>query len=481
METAWRQLSVANRSTDGADSLVTSAELDPQPEVELPEPLYAFQGYGVQWLAERGHALLADDMGLGKTVQTIVALRLLVGSAEVGRALVVCPKSVVTSWKRHFYLWAPELVVATIEGPSHDRRRKWLAFARRCQVLIASYETVVRDARTAVEIPFDLVVVDEAQRIKNMGSETSQAVRRLTAQRRWALTGTPLENRIDDVLTIFRFVSPGLFRAGETPLPRSVRQRIAPYVLRRRKQDVLQDLPPKVRDLRYVSLTPAQRVTYERAEREGLVRLAEGQDVTVQHVFELILRLKQICNFDPATGESAKLEWLREYLDEATGQGEKVLVFSQFVGQGIRPLEELLANHDPLVYTGELTVDARDAVVRSFQEDPRHLVLLVSLRAGGTGLNLTAASRVVHFDSWWNPATRLQAEDRAHRIGQTDTVFVSVLVTEGTIEERVEQLLSTKQEMFDRVIDDLSDTTVRRLLSEQDLFGLFGLRPPRSR
>ena len=124
---------------------------------------------------------------------------------------------------------------------------------------------------------------------------------------------------------------------------------------------------------------------------------------------------------------------------------------------------------------------ARDAVVRSFQEDQRHLVLLVSLRAGGTGLSLTAASRVVHFDSWWNPATRLQAEDRAHRIGQTDTVFVSVLVTEGTIEERVEQLLSTKQEMFDRVIDDLSVTTVRRLPSDMDLFGLFGLRPPRSR
>ncbi|MBI2911122.1 MAG: DEAD/DEAH box helicase family protein, partial [Chloroflexi bacterium] len=191
MEAGWRQLSAANRSADRADSLVNPAALGLGPEFGFPEPLYAFQSHGVKWLTERGHALLADDMGLGKTVQAIVALRLLVSAGEVGRALVVCPKSVVTSWRRHLCQWAPELTMATIEGPSHERRRKWPAFARRCQVLLASYETVVRDARAAIEIPFDLVVVDEAQRIKNIGSEASQAVRRLTAERRWALTGTP--------------------------------------------------------------------------------------------------------------------------------------------------------------------------------------------------------------------------------------------------------------------------------------------------
>ncbi|MBI4299012.1 MAG: DEAD/DEAH box helicase [Chloroflexi bacterium] len=449
-------------------------------ELLLPEELYPFQAYGVKWLVDHDAALLADDMGLGKTIQAIIAFRLLLQQAKGLQCLVVCPKSVVSSWRRHFADWAPDLQVVTIRGAKQTRDSHWAAYNGKAHVILANYEIVRNDADSAKTIPFAVVIVDEIQKIKNPGTETTQAIRRLNGVRRWGLSGTPLENRPEDVVSIFGFIKPGLFRGEELRVahPVMVRQRIEPYMLRRRKADVLKELPPKVKDVRYVELEEVQRRSYDEAERTGRIELETGENVTVQHVLALITRLKQICNFDPSTADSVKLEWLKDHLETAVEEDSKVLVFSQFV-QTLDKIEPQVSDYAPLKYTGQLSTGQRDQIEQAFQEDAKNKVMLVSLRAGGMGLTLTAANYVVHFDSWWNPAVMTQAEDRTHRIGQDKTVFVTTLVAEDTIEERIQRLLDRKRHLFDRVIDDLSDTGLQKVLSEEELFGLFGLKPRR--
>ncbi|MDP3062316.1 MAG: DEAD/DEAH box helicase [Chloroflexota bacterium] len=450
-------------------------------ELLLPQELYKFQAYGVKWLVEHDAALLADDMGLGKTVQAITAFRLLLRKGKALQCLVVCPKSVVSSWRHHFADWAPELQVVTIKGPKQARDFQWAAYAGKAHVILANYELLRNDIESAGRYSFDLVVADEIHKIKNPSTATAQAIRDLKATRRWGLTGTPLENRLEDVVAIFDFIQPDLFQnpvvAAVTPY--IVRTKIAPFTLRRRKSDVLADLPPKVRDIRYVELDETQRKSYDEAEHSGVTQLKSGENITIQHVLALITRLKQICNFDPVAGESAKLEWLQDYLEAAAEETSKALVFSQFV-QTLNKIEPQLRDYRPLKYTGDLTEKERDRVVQSFQEDAEHRVMLVSLKAGGTGITLTAANYVVHFDSWWNPAVMAQAEDRVHRIGQNKTVFVSTLVAEDTIEERIQRLLERKRHLFNTVIDDLSDVGLQKVLSEEELFGLFGLKPRRA-
>ncbi|MFQ5813078.1 MAG: DEAD/DEAH box helicase [Anaerolineae bacterium] len=449
-------------------------------ELLLPQELYLFQNYGVKWLIDHDDALLADDMGLGKTVQAITAFRILLRQGKALQCLVVCPKSVVSSWRRHFEDWAPELQVVTIRGGKQARNFQWAAYARKAHAILVNYELLRSDADAARENIFDVIVADEIQKIKNSTTATSQAMRKLKAPRRWGLTGTPLENRPEDVVAIFGFIQPGLFRHDELfyASPHTVRSKIAPYMLRRRKEDVLKDLPSKVKDIRYVELEEIQRRAYDEAERTGRIQLETGEKVTVQHVFALITRLKQICNFDPETGESAKLEWLKDHLETAVEEESKVLVFSQFV-EALTRIKPHVQSYYPLQYTGELSVSQRDRIVQQFQDDATNRVMLMSLRAGGMGITLTAANYVVHFDSWWNPAVMAQAEDRTHRIGQRKTVFVTTLVAEDTVEERIQRLLEQKRYLFTRVIDDLSDFGLQKVLSEEELFGLFGLKPRR--
>ncbi|MBI2871963.1 MAG: DEAD/DEAH box helicase [Chloroflexi bacterium] len=446
----------------------------------LPQELYPFQGYGVKWLVDHDAALLADDMGLGKTIQAITAFRVLLRQGKALQCLVVCPKSVVSSWKHHFEGWAPELQVVVIRGAKQARDFQWAAYGGKAHVILANYETVRNDADSAQKVPFGVVIADEIQKIKNPSTETSQAIRRLNGVRRWGLSGTPLENCPGDVVAIFGFIKPSLFKHEALLVadPVTVRNRIKPYMLRRRKADVLKELPQKVKDIRYVELEEMQRKSYDEAEHTGRIELETGENVTVQHVLALITRLKQICDFDPITGDSAKLEWLKDHLETAVEEDSKVLVFSQFV-ETLDKIEPQISDYLPLKYTGQLSTGRRDEIVRKFQEDPQHKAMLVSLRAGGIGLTLTAANYVAHFDSWWNPAVMTQAEDRVHRIGQDKTVFVTTLVAEDTIEEKIQRLLDRKRHLFDRVIDDLSDTGLQKVLSQEELFGLFGLKPRR--
>jgi SNF2 family DNA or RNA helicase len=257
-------------------------------------------------------------------------------------------------------------------------------------------------------------------------------------------------------------------------------ERLRTLQLRRRKADVLPQLPPKVVTTLSLPLGGAQRESYLRAEREGIVQLRErGDQLHIDNVLDLVVKLKQICNFCPATGQSAKLDDLQQRLATLRLEGHRALIFTQFVeGRfGARALAARLEPFRPLLYTGELSVAQREAVVRQFKDDRGRTALILSLRSGGYGLNLQEASYVFHFDRWWNPAVERQAEDRSHRLGQPLPVHVYAYTCEGTIEERIEAVLRQKQALFDEVIDDTT-LDVRETLTGAELFGLFGLAPP---
>lgn len=452
--------------------LMPPARTEFRDELLFPEELYAYQRVGVKWLFERESALLADDMGLGKTVQAITAFRALIRRGLALQALVICPKSVLTNWMRELERWSPELVAVRVHGGQQARHIAWRAYVGKCHVLVTTYETVRQDRETIRGRTFDLVVADEVQRIKNPGIDTSRAVRSLVARRRWGLSGTPMENKPEDVVSVFGFIKPGLFQASEGPFfgTQALRERIGPYVLRRSKEEALPDLPETVEDTIWLDLTEAQRRAYDRAETQGIVSLRQTRDVTVVNVLALIQQLKQICNFDLETGESTKLEFLQEeFLEKACQDDGKALIISQYV----RTLENLAGHLDkykPHLYTGELSTAQRDKIVGEFQFDEAHKLLLLSLRAGGQGLNLTRANYALLFDRWWNPAVEDQAVARLIRIGQIKTVFVTRLMCQNTIEERIEQILNRKRVHFHEVFDELTDVSPEeRVLSEEEL------------
>jgi SNF2 family DNA or RNA helicase len=448
-------------------------------QVQLPLQPYPYQVEGIAFLMPRHAALLADEMGLGKTMQTILALRLLFHAGLIRRALLVCPKPLVTNWSRELRLWADDVPFEVIGGDAATRRAGWLV--SNCPLKLVNYELLTRDADLAADerVQFDVVVLDEAQRIKNRESKTARVVRGLHRQRSWALTGTPIENKPEDLVNLFAFIDADRI-PPETPAKR-LPQLTADCILRRTKDDVLTDLPPKtVRDA-FLELTPAQRDAYALAEKEGVVRLnALGDTITVQHVFELVMRLKQICNFDPLTGQSAKLEQLQADLTEVAESGRKAIVFSQWV----EPLEFLaraLKALGPLQFHGRVPARERHAVLERFRTDPSKHVILMSYGTGGVGLNLQFTNYVFLFDRWWNPAVEDQAINRAHRIGQREPVFVTRFITPGTIEGRIAEVLERKRQLFNELIEQ-NGAPPALGLSEEEIFGLFDIqaRPKRA-
>ncbi len=450
--------------------------------LEWPGQLLPYQLEGVRALLSADRILLADDMGLGKTIQAIAAIRILCVRGEIAHALLVVPASLLHQWRREFGAWAPELRVIVIRGSPTERAWQWRAQAH---VTIISYETLRADYTDNPDSPprrrvWDLVVLDEAQKIKNPGVEVSREAKGLRRRRSWAMTGTPLENKIDDLASILEFVDH--VDGEEEPHFASTAELLARHAqlqLRRRKSDVLTELPPKQTIAISLPLLARQQAAYVRAEREGIVELkARGETLRIQHVLELITRLKQICNIDPSSGESAKLADVRDRLAVLTEEGHRALLFSQFTDEtfGVGAIAHELAEFEPLTFTGDMGAPARDATIREFKDNPRRKALILSLRAGGVGLNLQEASYVFHIDRWWNPAVERQAEDRSHRMGQVVPVTVFKYTCEGTIEERIQDILASKQRLFDEVVDDVSMDVATRLTSDE-LFGLFGLAP----
>jgi SNF2 family DNA or RNA helicase len=442
--------------------------------LHFPFEPFPYQYQGVAFLYPRFGAVLADEMGLGKTMQAITAIRMLLCAGEIRSVLLICPKPLVTNWRREFSLWAPEVPLTIIEGDATKRRWQWTQ--ENSPIKIANYELLMRDRDVLDEVlGFDLVVLDEAQRIKNTGSTTSDVVRSIRRSRNWALTGTPIENSPDDLVGIFEFVSPGYLKPGTAP--KRLAELVRDHILRRTKEMVLTDLPPKMFRDAELDLSSEQRASYEMAENEGVMHLNEmGDSITIQHVFELVLRLKQICNFDPLTGASSKLERLEADLEEIAASGRKAIVFSQWV-KCLEILSHQLRRFGPLEYHGQIPSKQRDGILKQFKEDRSKHVILMSYGAGSVGLNLQFCEYVFLFDRWWNPAVEDQAINRAHRIGAAGPVTVTRMLVMATIEERINQILEHKRELFAQIIGE--NTSPASLgLSQSEIFSLFNLRTP---
>jgi superfamily II DNA or RNA helicase len=465
------------KGTPTAASEISAKNLGP-----LRERLRPYQVEGAVWLLERAKAgrggLIADEMGLGKTVQALAAIEVLGG----GASLVVCPSSLVWNWKREAAQFLPGWPVLTIDGPGREKLFDEIPGHR---IVVTSYALLRRDIERYRGISFAAVFLDEAQHIKNPDSQNAKAACALTASSRFILTGTPIENSVRDLWSLFEFLLPGYLgnRADfrdryETPLLNGeggaiwsrLSRRIGPYLLRRRKADVLTELPDKIEQVLEVELSEQQRATYARLQEAARSQVDQLNDqgqagAARMRVLTALLRLRQACcdlRLLGATGDpskpgeesvvSGKLSALRELLGEAIDGGHRVLVFSQFTSM-LDLIEQALESDGTAFCRLDGSTKDRGAVVDKFQTDASIPVFLISLKAGGVGLNLTAADTVIHFDPWWNPAVEAQATDRAHRIGQKNVVTSIKLIARGTIEERVVQLQQRKRELLAGTVD----------------------------
>lgn len=466
---AWRERGEALRNV---------STLPPAPiPSELDALLRPYQRLGVAWLWHlHRHGLggvLADEMGLGKTLQALAVLAALPAAKHTPAAvsLVVCPASLVENWRREAARFAPSLRVFLHHGA--NRLGSEDAFKSH-DLIITSYATLARDQELFSVIDFACIIADEAQHIKNRKSQNAQALRTLHAHGRFVLTGTPLENSLDDLRSLFEFLMPGLVTRLPSGLKSDEREwyderlraQAAPYLLRRTKAAVAKELPPKIEQIIWCEPTTAQAALYKRQQENAeraLIDLAAGganEGALRFATLTQLLRLRQICcdprlvDPDASPDDSAKLEAFREILDEALDEGHRLLVFSQFTSQLALIREELTSRGVEACYLdGSMTPKARQAEVDRFQGSDEVPVFLLSLKAGGSGLNLTGADIVVHLDPWWNPAAEAQATDRAHRIGQTRTVTSYKLICAGTVEEKVLALQDTKRALLAGVLE----------------------------
>lgn len=461
-------------------------------ELDLYQPLRGYQQEGISWLVDNSSALLADEMGTGKTVQAVNAIRLLFRQGQIKSTLIVCPPAVIGSvgisietekpegWSGHFYLWAPELLVTVIRGSREHRKSAW---ETPVHVYITTYDTIRNDLSEGLLTDlnkFDCVALDEAQNVKNKNSGRSIAVRQLQSQYRWALTGTPIENSTEDVKSLFEFIEPGFFKSGINYLNQEIKDKIKPYILRRLKQDVLKDLPDKTYQENWLDLDAEQRNNYNNALNAGRlnIKTSLGNESQVQtHIFALIGKLKQICNFAEGKDESPKTERLLEYLETIVANNQKVLIFSQYVLEGVDKLAKLLDKQGIsfVLYKGGMSEQERNQVISDFRSKPDVNVFLATIKSVGFGVTLTEASYVIHFDHPWNPAQMQNAEDRAHRIGQTKKLTVYSFWMKGTIEERIKKKLTEKHLLVENVINPLAVEAVENPITTEEWLDILGI------
>lgn len=468
----------------------------------LKATLRPYQEQGLSWLRfihEIGSGgVLADDMGLGKTVQTIALLLSLHADKDTGpvKALIVAPTSVVTNWQREIERFGPALKVALWHGSGRKEQEGQLGEAH---VVITSYALLRRDLELLKSLKLDYAILDEAQAIKNAQSATAQAAKELNTRHRLALTGTPIENRLSEIWSIFDFVSPGLLGTlqkfeeryarpidqGDSKQAARLRAVIHPFILRRTKLEVAKDLPEKLEFNKIIDMAPEQKAIYLQVLREVRAQvMGEVERVGLAksqlHILAGLTKLRQAaCDprllglpKDLGDEDSGKLAALRELVDEVEAGGHKVLIFSQFVSMLKLVAAALDQDKIRYEYLDGSTTD-RPTRIDRFQSDPTIPVFLISLKAGGSGLNLTAADTVIHFDPWWNPAVEDQATDRAHRIGQDKVVSVYRLVAAGTIEEKILQLKQQKKDLVAAVLEE--DHGGGKQLTKADLDDLFNI------
>jgi superfamily II DNA or RNA helicase len=464
--TAWRKW---------AHSQQGQAEITPMDLGDLEGTLRAYQKYGASWLSFLGSnrlgGILADDMGLGKTLQALAYLR-----TQPSPSLIVCPSSLIFNWQREVEKFTPERKVLIIEGSKRSRHFDDIPEA---DLVITSYPLLRRDASRYLEFEFANVILDEAQHIKNPDSQNAQAACTLQAAHKFILTGTPVENSVRDVWSLMNFVMPGylgdrndfreryevpIAQHGDKETMSRLAKRLRPFLLRRRKQEVAADLPQKLENVAYCELTHAQKEVYAALLEGARAQIDEaGKNVGRAQMLMLtaLLRLRQAScdlrlldkeNAGKKIAKSGKVELFNELLQEAVDGGHRILVFSQFVSMLTLLRRELEEQGIAYCYLDGQTKNRMEEVDR-FQNGEAP-VFLISLKAGGVGLNLTAADTVIHFDPWWNPAVEAQATDRAHRIGQKNVVTAYKLIARGTVEEKILHLQQKKREMIDATIEN---------------------------
>lgn len=472
--------------------------------------LRPYQKEGIAWLdflrSYRFGGILADDMGLGKTLQALAFLSMHRESKKPH--LVVCPKTLIYNWACEAAKFTPQMKVVTIDGTASDRAEAH-ELSQKADLVITSYSALLADKEwhSKATTMYDYVVLDEAQFIKNHASKTAMLVKKLNAEYRLALTGTPLENNVTEIWSIMDFLMPGflghhndfidryakpIMQTNDTFALEQLRRKITVFMLRRTKQEVLKELPPKIEQHAPVALSPDQRILYS----EILAQVRNSIESTVEangfarsyiHILSGLMKLRQVCNHpalllaenDPMRKEatSSKMDLAIELIDEALAgnssndeQPHKVLVFSQFTGMLDLLGAELKAKGTPFItLTGK--TQNRQELVEKFNKDKETCVFLISTKAGGTGLNLASADTVIVIDPWWNPSVERQAIDRAHRIGQTRSVNVYKLITTGTIEEKIQALQSKKKDLFDALVNETGSTLSK--LTWDDVRSLF--------
>lgn len=488
-QTFWEQISTFST----ADEVKISKKIN----AKLRE--YQTKGFGWLWFMYKYglNGILADDMGLGKTLQALTLLQKAKEEDGPMPTLVVCPTSVVFNWESEIQKFAPDLTCLKLSGVDRKQHFKTLSDY---DIVITSYALVRRDIEKLKKINFRYVILDESQNIKNATSQTAQAVKRLNCHHKLALSGTPIENRLEELWSVFDFLMPGFlfsmsefnFRyvnpimdRGDKTVEKRLKLQIYPFILRRMKRDVAKDLPDKVESIAYCELTPEQRDFYMEvldSTKEELFKSIEqkGLEKSRMSIFSALLRLRQICChpwlYDKENTKnirhSGKFEQLKEMLEEIISEGHRVLLFSQFVDMLDIVREWLKMKGIEHEYLTGKTKD-RQSAVENFNNNPNIPIFLVSLKAGGTGLNLTGADYVIHYDPWWNPAVEDQATDRAYRIGQTKKVFVYRLITKNTVEEKIQKLKSAKRNLVDSVIS--VDRNITKSLTMDDIREIFSV------
>jgi SNF2 family DNA or RNA helicase len=482
---------------DIRSQMLGETPLSPSPiPKELNAELRPYQTEGVHWLERLRlmylNGILADDMGLGKTVQAIAAITQNVLKNKESCSLIVCPTSLLYNWKEELHKFNPKLKTIVVDGiPNH--RKKLLQKMKEYHVVITSYTLLQKDIETYSQIPFSYAVLDEAQHIKNRGTRNAKSVKMIQAAHRLILTGTPIENSLDELWSLMDFLMPGFLSTYDRFLEKYIRvqgqvqaqnieylrKKVSPFILRRMKCDVLQDLPPVAEIVYHCQLSDVQMELYKSyaaSARDELVKLVErdGFDKVQIHVLATLTRLKQIC-CHPAifakekaeTGDSAKYEMLLELLQTLVESNHKTVIFSQYT----RMLQIMREDFDqrgiPYSYLDGSTKNRLD-IVKTFNDDPNIPVFLVSLKAGGTGLNLVGADTVIHYDMWWNPAVENQATDRVHRMGQKNSVSSYKLITLNTIEEKIVEMQRRKKGLVKKVVS-CDDEAIAKLTWEDVL------------
>ena len=452
-------------------------------EFEVPESLASimrnYQVKGFQWLKTleqyRFGGVLADDMGLGKTLQMISVLLSAKEAGKTGTSLIISPASLVYNWGQEFEKFAPQMKVRLVTG-SQKERAKIISEYQDYDVLITSYDLLKRDIAEYEDINFEFQVLDEAQYIKNHSTAAAKAVKVIKSTHRFAMTGTPIENRLSELWSIFDYLMPGFLysyevfrRELETPIVKykdedasnRLRKMVAPFILRRLKGDVLKDLPDKIEEIRYAKLESEQQKLYD-AQVMHMKEMLESQETedfqkSKLQILAELTKIRQICCdpellFDKYSGSSAKRQACVELIQSAIEGEHKILVFSQFTSM-LELLENDLKKEKIAYYkiTGSTSKEKRVELVNEFNKDATP-VFLISLKAGGTGLNLTGADVVIHYDPWWNQAAQNQATDRAHRIGQTKLVSVYKLIVKDSIEEKIVKMQESKRDLADTIL-----------------------------